>query len=259
MRIWKETSLNSFLFSIIAVTTCVAVSPEYVESCKTLWCHQSLFGWDSKGKTRPPGKQSRMGGGKKGVFEAWVNEVLSPIWGEEERMSERLPVRQTVIPADRSFDSKDKCQSPLQDPRAPLTPTEVPICGFNPPTPEMLLCGSNGSPATAMLCCSETYERISPPLRFWHPRQHQSAGLRANWSFEHRGAPHSQAKWSSAFVRHFVANEACCCQSFHHRGNSTDYRTRQSLVLQIFIKYFKKQLLKVILCNTIWSRFSFNY
>lgn len=109
MRIWKETSLNSFPFSIIAVTTCVAVSPEYVESCKTLWCHQSLFGWDSKGKTRPPGKQSRMGGGKKGVFEAWVNEVLSPIWGEEERMSERLPVRQTVIPADGSFDSKDKC------------------------------------------------------------------------------------------------------------------------------------------------------
>lgn len=63
---------------------------------------------DSKRKTRPPGKQSRMGG-KKGVFEAWVNEVLSPIWGEEERMSERLPMRQTDIPADGSFDSTDKC------------------------------------------------------------------------------------------------------------------------------------------------------
>lgn len=65
MRIWMETSLNSFPFSIIAGTTCVAVSAEYVESCKTPWCHQSLFGSDSKGKTRPPGKQSRMGGGKK--------------------------------------------------------------------------------------------------------------------------------------------------------------------------------------------------
>lgn len=48
--------------------------------------------------------------GRKGcVFEAWVNEALLLIWGVEERMSERMPVMQTDIPADGSFHSKDKC------------------------------------------------------------------------------------------------------------------------------------------------------
>lgn len=79
-----------------------------VDSCKTQRCHQSLFGWDSKGKTHTPGKQSHMGE-KASVFEAWVNEALLLIWGAEERMSEWMPVMLTDTPADGSFHSKDKC------------------------------------------------------------------------------------------------------------------------------------------------------
>lgn len=57
--------------------------------------------------------------------------MLSPVWGEEkrERMSERLPVRQRDLPADGSFDSKDKCFI-----TAALTPTAVQISGFSPVT-----------------------------------------------------------------------------------------------------------------------------
>lgn len=49
-------------------------------------------------------------GEKLGIaFEARVNEALWLIWGVEERMSERMPVMETDIPADGSFYSKDKC------------------------------------------------------------------------------------------------------------------------------------------------------
>lgn len=61
-----------------------------------------------KGKDRPPW-ETKSYGRKGSVFEARVNEVLLLIWRVEERMSERTPVMQTDIPADRSFHSKDKC------------------------------------------------------------------------------------------------------------------------------------------------------
>ena len=40
------------------------------------------------------------------------------IWGVEERMSERMPVIQTDIPADGSFHSKDKCHITAAAPRS---------------------------------------------------------------------------------------------------------------------------------------------
>lgn len=67
-----------------------------------------MFGWDSKGETHTPGKQSHVG--EIGdVFDAGVNEALLLIWGAEERMTEWMTVMQADIPADGSFRSKDKC------------------------------------------------------------------------------------------------------------------------------------------------------
>lgn len=67
-----------------------------------------MFGWESKGETHTPGKQSHVG--EKGdVFEAGVNEALLLIWGAEERMTEWMTVMQADTPADGSFHSKDKC------------------------------------------------------------------------------------------------------------------------------------------------------
>lgn len=67
-----------------------------------------MFGWDSKGETHTPGKQSHVG--EKGdVFDAGANEALLLIWGAEERMTEWMTVMQADIPADGSFHSKDKC------------------------------------------------------------------------------------------------------------------------------------------------------
>lgn len=87
---------------------CIFSQWNVVDSCNTQRCHQSLFGWDSKGKTDPPW-EAKSYGRKGSVFEAWVNEALLLIWGVEERMSERMPVMQTFTPADGSFHSKDKC------------------------------------------------------------------------------------------------------------------------------------------------------
>lgn len=111
MRIWLKTSVNSFLFPWIAGSARVAFSAEYRG---LMWdaataSEACLVGIQRERHNLLGSKVMWEGGEKKGVFEAWVNEVLSPVWGEEERMSVRLPVRQTDIPADGSFDSQDKC------------------------------------------------------------------------------------------------------------------------------------------------------
>lgn len=65
-------SLSSFPFYIIAGTTELAYFPQWnvVDSCNTQRRHQSLFGWDSKEKTDPPGNQSHMGEKLGSAFEA---------------------------------------------------------------------------------------------------------------------------------------------------------------------------------------------
>lgn len=65
-----------------------------IKACLVGFKEKDATSWEAKSYGR-----------EKGVFEARVNEVLSPVWGEEERMSERLP----TCEADGSFDSKDKC------------------------------------------------------------------------------------------------------------------------------------------------------
>lgn len=67
-----------------------------------------MFGWESKGETHTPGKQSHAGG-KGDIFEAVVNEALLLIRGAEERMTEWMTAMQADIPVDGSFHSKDKC------------------------------------------------------------------------------------------------------------------------------------------------------
>lgn len=61
MRTWLKTSVNSFRFPWIAGSGCRFLGwiPSTHVRCRN--GIGSLFGWKSKGKTRPPGKQSHVG------------------------------------------------------------------------------------------------------------------------------------------------------------------------------------------------------
>lgn len=65
-------SLSSFPFYIIAGSTKHPYFSQWnvVDSCNTQRRHQSLFGWDSKRKTDPPGMRSHMGEKLGSAFEA---------------------------------------------------------------------------------------------------------------------------------------------------------------------------------------------
>lgn len=203
MRIWLKTSVNSFLFPWIDGSARVAFLAEYLRLMwdATMASEACLVGIQRKRHDLLGSKVMREGG-KKGVFEAWVNEVLSPVWGEEERMSKRLPVRQTVIPADGSFDSKDKYF------RIHVHHLHPPRCKSGDSIQSLVLLERTKADLkrrfkdkTGVLwrhccvsrSCFETYERIAASwewlMQLSHSRQHLSPGLCANWHREHQGAP----------------------------------------------------------------------
>lgn len=98
-----------FSFYILACTTDRAYFSQsnVVDSCNAQRRHQRLFGWDSKRET-----------GTSWEAKSWGRKVRQRLWSRGklgafahlwvgERMSKRMPVMQTDIPADGSFYSKD--------------------------------------------------------------------------------------------------------------------------------------------------------
>lgn len=134
MRIWMKTSVNSLLFPWIGGSAHVTFSESPLTHVRRGDGIRSLFGWDSKGNTRPPGKQSHVGRREKRCLwslSKWGAFACLGRGGENEWEASCEADRHTcgwIIWQQRQV--LHHCRIHMHH----LPPAEVQICGFSPAT-----------------------------------------------------------------------------------------------------------------------------
>lgn len=236
MRIWLKTSVNSILLLWIAGSARVVVSAEYrrlmrgaamaSEAClvgiqrerhdllgsKVMWeggrkrCLWSLSKW---------GAFARLGRGGENEWEASC---------EADRHTCRWIIWQ-------QGQVLHHCRIHVHH----FAPTEVQICGYNPATRsarenkgrlETLLWGQNWSPVTPLLCFQMLLRDVWVDSRLL-------GGAGAALALQTTsvwGTVCKLALWTPGCTTtrrsHRQNDQICCCESIHHQGNSTDYRSK---------------------------------